>query len=59
MFATGVGERLMKMCEDWSVNEGYELLRLRSGISREVAHIFYEKIGFENIKLQKVFEKKL
>lgn len=49
----------MKMCEDWSVNEGYELLRLRSGISREVAHIFYEKIGFENIKLQKVFEKKL
>lgn len=55
----GIGEQLMKMCEDWSVKEGYGILRLRSGISREVAHMFYEKIGYENVKLQKVFEKKL
>ena len=54
----GIGERLMKMCEDWSVKEGYGTLRLRSGISREEAHIFYEKVGYENVKIQKVFEKK-
>jgi len=55
----GIGERLMKMCEDWSVKEGYGMLRLRSGISRKEAHMFYENLGYENVKLQKVYERKL
>ena len=55
----GIGERLMKRCEEWSVQEGYGTLRLRSSNSRTEAHQFYENIGYSNVKSQKVFEKKL
>ena len=55
----GIGEKLMKKCEDWAKENGYQEVRLRSGGKRKEAHEFYVHIGYENINLQQVFKKKI
>jgi GNAT superfamily N-acetyltransferase len=51
----GVGEKLMRRCEKWAKENGYEEIRLRSGGQRKEAHAFYEKIGYKNINWQQLF----
>ncbi|MGM0837995.1 MAG: GNAT family N-acetyltransferase [Bacillota bacterium] len=51
----GVGETLMRNCEEWARNKGYQEVRLRSGGQRKEAHEFYRKIGYQNVKWQEVF----
>lgn len=55
----GIGRRLMAMCEDWAKASGFREMRVRSGGSRQEAHRFYSRIGYENIKMQQVFRKEL
>ena len=41
------------------LERGLARLRVRSNVIRERAHRFYERVGFEKIKAQAVFEKSL
>jgi GNAT superfamily N-acetyltransferase len=55
----GIGRALMEKCEEWARSKGIPEIRLRSGSHRTEAHKFYERIGYEQIKQQKVFSKRL
>jgi GNAT superfamily N-acetyltransferase len=55
----GLGRALMEKAEEWARSKGIPEIRLRSGGHRKEAHIFYERIGYEQIKQQKVFSKTL
>jgi GNAT superfamily N-acetyltransferase len=54
-----IGKSLMNLCEDWARSKGFAEIRLRSGGQRLGAHKFYSRIGYDNIKTQQVFSKKL
>ena len=51
----GVGNALVKACEEWSRNQGYTLLVLDTGTANEPARRFYQRLGFqeESIRLVK------
>jgi GNAT superfamily N-acetyltransferase len=55
----GVGKRLCAEVEEWSRNKGMAVLRVTSRMSREGAHRFYLREGFERTKTSAVFEKVL
>jgi GNAT superfamily N-acetyltransferase len=46
----GYGEELLSFVEDWSKENGYELVSLSSGVQRLDAHRFYEeKMGYDKV----------
>ena len=53
----GIGRRLVEAAEDWARQHGYERLRVRSNVARDVAHVFYAGLGFERVKSQHVYER--
>jgi GNAT superfamily N-acetyltransferase len=53
----GVGERLMRHAEQWAVAKGRTKLLVRSRVVRDKAHRFYQRIGYREVKVSKVFEK--
>ncbi|WP_413172421.1 GNAT family N-acetyltransferase [Anabaena azotica] len=55
----GIGRLLMQHIEEWADILGCEGVILRSNIKRQEAHLFYEKIGYTNIKQSVTFYKKL
>jgi GNAT superfamily N-acetyltransferase len=55
----GIGRLLMQEIEQWADVHGCEGVILRSNIKRKEAHLFYEKIGYTNIKQSLTFYKKL
>lgn len=55
----GIGLRLVNNAEDWGCARGCEAIYLKSNVIREEAHVFYEKMGFENIKTQYAFRKEM
>jgi len=55
----GVGQMLMRKAEEWAREHGCREVRVRSNVIREQAHVFYERIGYSNIKTQKAFRKAL
>lgn len=55
----GIGKRLCAEVEAWSRKQGVTTIRVASRISREGAHRFYLREGFERIKTWAVFEKML
>lgn len=55
----GIGKRLCAEVESWSREQGVAKVRVTSRISREDAHRFYLREGFERIKTWAVFEKML
>jgi len=54
-----VGRVLMVSAEDWARAQGCKTIRLRSNVIRERAHVFYERLGYELQKTQKVYRKAL
>lgn len=56
---SGIGRILMQKIEEWASLAGCEGLMLRSGFRRKEAHLFYEKIGYTNIKQSLTFYKQL
>jgi predicted N-acetyltransferase YhbS len=59
MRSLGVGKRLCAEVEMWSKEKGVAVVRVMSRISRERAHRFYLREGYEQIKTSAVFEKVL
>ena len=55
----GAGRLLMERAEQWAREQGCRAVRLRSNVIRAEAHAFYEKLGYQVIKSQKVFRKTL
>lgn len=55
----GIGRLLMKQIENWTTKSGADGVLLRSNIKRKEAHLFYEKIGYTNIKQSLTFYKSL
>jgi GNAT superfamily N-acetyltransferase len=55
----GVGRALMKRAEEWARQEGCGAVSLRSNVVREGARPFYEDIGYEVVKTQWAFRKRL
>jgi N-acetylglutamate synthase-like GNAT family acetyltransferase len=51
----GIGENLMRKCEEWSREKGYQEVRLRSGGQRKDAHEFYKRIGYKILSGKKFF----
>jgi GNAT superfamily N-acetyltransferase len=59
MRSLGIGKRLCAEVEQWSREKGIAVLRVTSRSTREGAHRFYLRDGFEQIKTSAVFEKAL
>jgi len=55
----GVGKLLVEAAAGWAAEQGYGKLRVRSNVVREDAHRFYEREGFQRVKTQAVFDRKL
>ena len=55
----GIGQKLVDKVIEWSRSKNYTKLRVRCNAIRKESHKFYEKIGFELNKEQKVFDIKL
>lgn len=54
-----IGELLMQAAEEWARKRRCTTLRLLSNVTRERAHGFYLRLGYENIKTEHVFQKPL
>ncbi|OGO33713.1 MAG: hypothetical protein A2Z16_00420 [Chloroflexi bacterium RBG_16_54_18] len=55
----GIGKALLDKAEAWALENSLSSLRVRSNVIRSRAHHFYEEAGYNIIKSQHVFEKKL
>lgn len=53
----GVGRALLLEAEKWARERGYTTLRIRSNMKRTEARPFYERMGYQVVKSQYVFEK--
>ena len=54
----GLGKALVQVAENWATGRVGKI-RVRTNTIRSAAHSFYESQGFDTIKTQKVFIKKL
>jgi len=52
----GIGKQLLAGAVAWAAGHGYTRVRLRSGLHRDQAHLFYERQGFIRSKPSYAFE---
>lgn len=55
----GVGKTLLDAAEGWARSVGCDAISVRSNVTRDHAHRFYIANGYEHVKTQKEFRKKL
>lgn len=55
----GIGTELLARAEQWAEGQGVGIVRLRSNVVRERAHVFYADRGYERTKTSFVFQKNL
>jgi len=55
----GIGKKLMDNIESWAVDQGVDTIYVRSNVSRTDAHLFYRRLGYEDIKTSLTFQKKV
>lgn len=55
----GIGSALLAYAERFAIERHLGSISVGSQLKRARAHQFYEKNGFQNIKLHKIFEKKI
>lgn len=55
----GVGRALLAATEEWAIQSGHRLVRVRSNVVREGAHRFYEALGYVVAKTSYTFERTL
>jgi GNAT superfamily N-acetyltransferase len=55
----GIGERLLEEAERWTRCLGLSTIIVRSNVIRERAHAFYQRLGYEVVKSQRVFRKQI
>ncbi|MBL0182682.1 MAG: GNAT family N-acetyltransferase [Chitinophagaceae bacterium] len=52
----GIGQLLVNKVTEWAHTKEVGKLRVRSQVIRKEAHLFYQRIGFTEVKEQKVFD---
>jgi len=57
--STGIGAELLTAAEAWARDNGAARMVVRSRVTRERAHRFYEREGYRLLKTSHVFEKRL
>jgi GNAT superfamily N-acetyltransferase len=55
----GVGRRLAAAAAAWATERGFAELRVRTNVIRSGTHRFYARVGFDSLKAQTVFAKKV
>lgn len=55
----GTGAALLAAAERWAVARGLPLVQLRSNVVRERAHRFYRRQGYEPVKSQVLFRRRV
>lgn len=55
----GIGRLLLGQIERWAREKQCRTIRVRSNIVRDRAHAFYERLGYDVVKTQKAFRKRL
>lgn len=55
----GVGRALLAAAEAWALDHGCTVVTVRSRVTRERAHRFYEREGYVHVKTSHVFSKPL
>lgn len=55
----GIGAWLVRVAEDWARARGCAGLTVRANVVRQRAHAFYRRLGFQEVKVQRVFYKSL
>ncbi|WP_405082346.1 GNAT family N-acetyltransferase [Paenibacillus chitinolyticus] len=55
----GIGRTLVKRCGEWTSSAAIGRLRVRMNVNRQDAVSFYEQMGFEPVKTQRVFDKSI
>jgi len=55
----GVGARLVREAEDWARARSCGGMTVRTNVVRGRAHAFYRRLGFREVKVQRVFYKSL
>jgi GNAT superfamily N-acetyltransferase len=54
-----VGKHLLARAEQWTQEQGCDIVGLRSNVIRDRAHAFYRREGYDHTKTQKTFRRKL
>lgn len=49
----GIGKLLIEKVKQWAREKGSDKVSLRCNVKRTEAHLFYEHLGFEEVKQQK------
>ena len=57
--SSGIGAELLAAAEEWARQNGAAKMVVRSRVTRERAHRFYEREGYAILKTSHVFEKRL
>ncbi|OFZ08631.1 MAG: GNAT family N-acetyltransferase [Bacteroidetes bacterium RIFCSPHIGHO2_02_FULL_44_7] len=55
----GIGKLLLEKIDRWTKTKQCHDVRVRCNILRKESHLFYERLGFVEQKVQKIFRKKL
>jgi GNAT superfamily N-acetyltransferase len=55
----GIGRQLVDAVERWALARGLPEVSVRSAVSRAESHPFYEQLGYERVKSQHVYRKRL
>ena len=55
----GIGKALIEKIIEWSLKKGLMRIRVRCNSVRQETPKFYEKLGFVEIKEQRIFDKKI
>jgi GNAT superfamily N-acetyltransferase len=53
----GIGPLLLRHADAWALERGCGALRVPCNVARKDAHHFYEREGFREVKVQRVFER--
>jgi GNAT superfamily N-acetyltransferase len=55
----GIGKALLDVAEQWARRRGCSTISVHSNVTRERAHRFYTRNGYQHTKTQKLFHKNL
>lgn len=55
----GIGRQLVEAVERWARDRGLPEMSVRSAVSRAESHPFYEQLGYDRVKTQHVYRKRL
>ena len=56
---SGAGRALVAAVEQWTASRGLPQVSVRSNVVRVESHLFYERVGYDRVKTQHAYRKRL